>query len=688
MPRRKHPPPQPAPTPAPPPPSRRAVLVTAAAVAVILLAIYHATIIPTVVDQDSGELVAAVHVLGIAHPTGYPLWVLLGRLFDLLPLGGTSAYRVAMLSAVCAAAAGGIITALAAGLVGNLAAAALAGLAFGLWFPTWSQAVRAEVYGLTALLTALSLVALMRWDRNRSARAAIWLAIACGFVSMHHRTAMLAIAPGLVAAAALTKPRRLRLYLFGVAAFLAPFLVYAYLPIRAAARPPLNWTDPSTLQRFLDHVLATQYTHFALSHDLNQMLEQAVKLTPDMLSASAPTAWLLALIGLPLIGWGWWRWVKQQPTLAWSLAGGTALLCFWVLQWGETSDLKVFFQPLGQVLALCGAVGLARLAGLLRQGWTRRLVPAVVGGVICLALIAANWARSDLSGIWGHRDRWVAVLSQMKPNAIFVSDFDVPSFATLYLQNVEGLRKDITLLRSVRMTDRWYVDLIQDPELRSAAKGAWEAAGQVTLEVHDQTALFTYLLAKHYANRRPVYCLHPPRAMRAPGPPYFVSLSEDLVALAPGVPITAPQGVPGAGLADFALGIRLLDFEWEQTQAEAGALAGFRTVWEAGGMLRPVQFGLRLQPASMAPEVFERKLLPKGRFVQGFPLLYGQWELPMISSSAAHEQRGQAVVPSNAPAGEYRVTIAVGPPYTEVYTGWAEVGRLQVKARPLPRNRP
>jgi len=61
--------------------------------AVALFVVYVAGLIPTVVDQDSGELVSACHVLGIAHPTGYPLWVMLGRVFDLLPVGHTSAYR-------------------------------------------------------------------------------------------------------------------------------------------------------------------------------------------------------------------------------------------------------------------------------------------------------------------------------------------------------------------------------------------------------------------------------------------------------------------------------------------------------------------------------------------------------------------------------------------------------------------
>ena len=69
--------------------SGRAAVVCSLAVFAGVILVYLLTVIPTAIDQDSGELVTAAHVLGIAHPTGYPLWTLLGRGFDLLPVGHT-----------------------------------------------------------------------------------------------------------------------------------------------------------------------------------------------------------------------------------------------------------------------------------------------------------------------------------------------------------------------------------------------------------------------------------------------------------------------------------------------------------------------------------------------------------------------------------------------------------------------
>jgi hypothetical protein len=90
----------------------------------------------------------------------------------------------------------------------------------------------------------------------------------------------------------------------------------------------------------------------------------------------------------------------------------------------------------------------------------------------------------------------------------------------------------------------------------------------------------------------------------------------------------------------------------------------------------------------MKPERFERALLPKGRFVQGFPVAYGRRDAGPTAAGTVYEQRGSAIVPSNAPGGSYRTFIGIGPKYAGEYQGWIEVGQLEVRARPLPRNGP
>src|SRR3989337_3601938 len=73
----------------------------AAVCALVAFAVYLRTLAPTVMWYDMGEFATAAYVLGIAHNTGYPLYILLGKLFTLLPVGDI-AYRVNLMSAVFA----------------------------------------------------------------------------------------------------------------------------------------------------------------------------------------------------------------------------------------------------------------------------------------------------------------------------------------------------------------------------------------------------------------------------------------------------------------------------------------------------------------------------------------------------------------------------------------------------------
>src|SRR5438477_13110552 len=82
-------------------------------VAAFSLGIYASTLAPSIAwgngGADSGELAVAAYHLGVAHPTGYPLYVLLGFLVTHLPLGTDPAWRLNLLSALCAAAVVGVL---------------------------------------------------------------------------------------------------------------------------------------------------------------------------------------------------------------------------------------------------------------------------------------------------------------------------------------------------------------------------------------------------------------------------------------------------------------------------------------------------------------------------------------------------------------------------------------------------
>src|SRR4051812_23270354 len=129
---------------------------SAALLFLLFLALYVRTSAPSVLSGDSAEFQMAAPLLGVPHPTTYPLYVLLGKLATLVIPFGDLAWRVTIVSVVCAALAVGLFFGIARRLTASVPAALIGALALGLAPGLWNAATMAEVYALMmALLVGL-----------------------------------------------------------------------------------------------------------------------------------------------------------------------------------------------------------------------------------------------------------------------------------------------------------------------------------------------------------------------------------------------------------------------------------------------------------------------------------------------------------------------------------------------------
>ena len=161
--------------------SRRALFVAA-----IPFVVYAVGACRTAYVGDSGDLLTAIAVLGIPHPSGYPLYVLLAKLWSVVFFFLPLPWSVSLFSAACAAAASGVLyrTARESG-AGPLPAAGAAWLlAFGPSY--WAEANIQRVYALNALFLALALLLALRWRRDRRDRDLIACAFVCGLGASNH----------------------------------------------------------------------------------------------------------------------------------------------------------------------------------------------------------------------------------------------------------------------------------------------------------------------------------------------------------------------------------------------------------------------------------------------------------------------------------------------------------------------
>src|SRR5919109_2322646 len=159
---------------------KRADWLQALAVALALFALYAASAPRTVALEDDGLFILASYYLGIAHPPGYPLFTLLGKLATLVPIGSV-AYRVHLLSALFGALSCALLWMCARVLAEGRLPAYRAAFALGLSPVFWSQSIIAEVYTLNTFFCLSLLLLALRADPPLG-----WIAFLFGLSLANH----------------------------------------------------------------------------------------------------------------------------------------------------------------------------------------------------------------------------------------------------------------------------------------------------------------------------------------------------------------------------------------------------------------------------------------------------------------------------------------------------------------------
>lgn len=405
-------------------------------VGVAVLAVYAVGACRTIYVGDSGELVAAAATLGIAHPSGYPLYVLLGHLWiALVPLGSV-ALRMSLFSATFGALACGLLYAtlrrqrlsLAAGLVGAL------GLAFAPSF--WSQATVQRVYTLNGFFVVAVLACALEWHRSRRIGWLVTAAFAAGLGAANHTVmGLVGVAVGLFALGVeptlLRRPRDLAAC---VGAGLAGLLPYLYMPLRSRQDPRLDWADPETPGALWAAMTRRDFWDRAWIESPGDAL---VILGDFLRGAGEETLWLGA--GLACLGLVWAQ-RNARPIGLPLLVIGANLLA--VGLHGSRTDIFVwhrYYIPAWVMLALLVAWGTQTLS----ERFGRRALAVLL---LPAALLVSGWQRFDRSDYRVAEDFSRKLLAQVPPGAHLAASDDNILFVLTYLHLVEGLRPDIDLI--------------------------------------------------------------------------------------------------------------------------------------------------------------------------------------------------------------------------------------------------
>lgn len=397
--------------------------------------IYGLTLAKSVAFGDSGELTAAAFSLGVAHPPGYPLYTLLGKLMIVLTPFGDAATAMNLFSALAAAGTTAVIYGIARTLGQDRAAGVVAAgmAAFGASF--WSQAVIAEVYGLASLLLSLLVLTCLRAYDAPQKKTLMWAALAGGLAMTHHITTVLYF-PLLLGylfccrslAPLKTHWRRL------VMCFLLPLVLYAYLPLASLADPINDWGNPENLSALFDHVSAKQFRGHMLAFGMAGVVHQS-----GFFLDFAGQQWPLILLLLVPLGLFWGLSEAKRASLL--LLAMTALNLIYTLAYFIT-DIEAYFIPTFLIWALFAGFGAqAVLRGL------ERFVPARVAtvAVVLLALLPVwgGWSRSDMSDHDLAAAHAHNLLDPLPENAVLFLAHEADLFLVNFLKVTEDYRPDV-----------------------------------------------------------------------------------------------------------------------------------------------------------------------------------------------------------------------------------------------------
>jgi hypothetical protein len=430
-----------------------AVAVTSAAVALI---VYWLTLLPGVSFGDWAEMQSIPFRLGIAHPTGYPLYILLGKLWSLLPVGSV-AYRADLLSAVYAASAIGVTVLILGRLRVRAAVAGPVALVLGAIATTWEAGTTARVDALHLLLVAAILHRALVWGQERRARDLYLLALLIGLSFANHMlTATVAPFVGVYAlwVGRHELRRRSRQLLVAALSFGLGLLPYLYIPLRASLGPAWAYGRLTTLPGLVNLVRGSVFAGdmtFLSPAGLGNYFTHVGPLTSLITARWNPILLVLAVIG-------WLVLVRTRP--AFGLLASVLLLVNTYVYVNYVGHLEHYLLLSWLLLVISIGVAIEAIASLITR-WAKgalrvsagasirhpalTLVPGLLLLIAPMSLAVTNWRSQDRSQDHQGEAFVAEVFAALPPNAVLLTYWDAIE-PLWYAHCVEGERPDLTII--------------------------------------------------------------------------------------------------------------------------------------------------------------------------------------------------------------------------------------------------
>ncbi|MFH0734601.1 MAG: DUF2723 domain-containing protein [bacterium] len=459
-------------------------------ICILIFIIYQFTLAPSVVQIDSGELAAIQATFGIAHPSGYPLFTILGYLFSLIPLPISKILALNILTSIYVTAAAFFIIRTIKSLILNFEifqtekksnkkkqksenrvilfkldniSATIIAVITGLIIPFsktfWFQSTSVEVYSLHLLLLSLNIYFIVKILFQKEVKLTNWLIIAVllalGFGN--HLTTFLLL-PGLAyvyfskekfSMSSIKQIGKMLLLFF-------PILVLLYLVLyfRALQNPEINWGNPIDFERFWRHFTGKQYLVWMFS-SIDAAKSQLAYFFSNLPSEFAYVNFIIGLIGV----YAGFKYAKKVSIFI--------AICFiftvlYSINY-NINDIDSYFLLSFISFGIFIVYGVLFLIYKLKIHLSSKANFYYTGLIILpLLQIFMHFSSVDQSKMYMYSDYTKTLLNGVDKNGVVLSyQWDYFISESYYFQKVENFRNDIKIIDKELLRRSWYYNQME-----------------------------------------------------------------------------------------------------------------------------------------------------------------------------------------------------------------------------------
>ncbi|HEX9251824.1 MAG TPA: DUF2723 domain-containing protein [Ignavibacteriaceae bacterium] len=456
---------------------------------------YIITIAPSVIQIDTGELAAVQCTLGIAHPTGYPLFTILGYFFSLIQLPFSKIFQMNLLAALYCSAAISVFTFTAKLVLDNLSefrfiknakeksnrkkkdsaknaqfvtassfelsettkiiSAIFGGLFLALSKTFWFQSTSVEVYSLHLMLITIIILALIKAfilsDKdNKISKYWIIFAVTLALGFTNHMTTLLIIPA--VAYLYFVKngfnSKSIKQIVFMLIIFF-PILIlfYSYMPIRASQSPLMNWGNPIDWERIIRHISGQQYQVwlFSSKEAAAKQFNYFIGNLPKEFSFSL----IVSIAGLIV------SFIYARKFFIFNIIVFLSTVLYSINY--DINDIDSYFLLAYISLAFFTVFGIVQMILFAANKKMEIIMPVAVLVLLAGIQFYSNYDDVNQRNNFLYEDYTKSLLNTLPENSIVFSyQWDYFVSAAYYFQLVENFRKDVAVVDKELLRRSWY----------------------------------------------------------------------------------------------------------------------------------------------------------------------------------------------------------------------------------------